>query len=49
MRLLPLVLATCLAAQGQIPASDARNLNPPNTDTHFTPKVYKTLGEWQAQ
>ncbi len=35
-------------AQAQIPAQDARNVNLPNTDTHFSAKTYKTLAEWQA-
>ena len=48
MRLLLAALLACLAAQAQIPAQDARNLNLPNTDTHFTAKTYATLAEWQA-
>jgi dienelactone hydrolase len=48
MRSLLVVFATCLVARAQIPAQDARNTDLPNTDTHFTPKVYKTLAEWQA-
>jgi len=48
MRLLLAAFSACLAAQAQIPAQDARNLNPPNTDTHFTAKTYSTLAEWQA-
>ena len=48
MRLLLAVLSACVVAQAQIPAQDARNVNPPNTDTHFSPKTYKTLAEWQA-
>ncbi len=49
MRLLPAILLACLAAQAQIPERDARNVNLPNTDTHFTAKTYKTLAEWQAR
>ena len=48
--LIPLVVFVgCLNAPAQIPAQDARNVDLPNTDTHFTPKVYKTLAEWQAR
>ncbi len=49
MRSLALVLAACLAAYAQIPAEDARNRDLPNTDTHFTPKTYRTLAEWQTR
>jgi dienelactone hydrolase len=49
MRLPILLLAAALAAQAQIPAEDARNLNPPNTDTHFAPVVHTSLGEWEAR
>ena len=41
--------AACPAAQAQIPARDARNVDPPNEDTHFTARTYKTLAEWQAR
>jgi dienelactone hydrolase len=44
---LPLLI--CCALNAQIPASDARNTEVPNTDTHFTAKTYKTLAEWQAR
>jgi dienelactone hydrolase len=40
--------AASFAAPAQIPAQDARNIDLPNTDTHFTPKAYQTLAEWQA-
>jgi dienelactone hydrolase len=49
MRFLLAVLSFCLAAQAQIPAQDARNVNLPNTDTHFVARTYKTLAEWQAR
>ena len=49
MRLLFAIFSGCLAAQAQIPAQDARNVNLPNTDTHFTARTYKTLAEWQAR
>jgi hypothetical protein len=48
MRCLPVVFAACLVLQAQIPQQDARNIDLPNTDTHFAPKVYKTLAEWQS-
>ena len=49
MRLLLAALTACLIAQAQIPPQDSRNLDPPNTDTHFTPKTYATLEEWQTR
>ncbi len=33
----------------QVPAKDARNTYVPNTDTHFTMPVYRTLAEWEAR
>jgi len=48
MRILPALLL-CGALNGQIPATDARNTEIPNTDTHFTARQYKTLAEWQAR
>jgi dienelactone hydrolase len=49
MRLLFAIFSACLVAQAQIPAQDARNVNLPNTDTHFTARTYRTLAEWQAR
>jgi dienelactone hydrolase len=49
MRLLGLFFAACLIAAAQIPAQDSRNTQIPNTDTHFQPKEYKTLAEWQQR
>jgi len=43
------ILALCLAAYAQIPAQDSRNTETPNTDTHFVPRTYKTLAEWEAR
>jgi dienelactone hydrolase len=43
------LLAACLALHAQVPAQDARNLDPPNTDTHFAPIVHTSLAEWQAR
>src|SRR5215831_14697054 len=48
-RLLAVSLAACLIAQAQIPAQDSRNTDTPNTDTHFVPRAYKTLAEWEAR
>jgi len=52
-RLMPCVLLGVwlagFAAEAQIPAQDARNVDPPNTDTHFAPRTYKSLDEWQAR
>jgi dienelactone hydrolase len=31
----------------QIPLQDARNVNVPNTDTHFSMPQYRTLAEWE--
>ena len=46
--LLAAALFAGFGLQAQVPAQDARNLNLPNTDTHFTPKIYQTLAEWEA-
>ncbi len=48
-RLPIVILASCLIANGQIPARDARNSETPNTDTHFTARAYKSLTEWEAR
>ncbi len=48
-RLFLAACAACLAAFAQIPAQDSRNTETPNTDTHFVPKSYRTLAEWQAR
>ena len=49
MRFLIALLAVSLALRAQIPAQDARNLDPPNTDTHFAPIVHTSLAEWEAR
>jgi dienelactone hydrolase len=49
MRLLLAIFSACLGAYAQIPAQDARNVNLPNTDTHFIARTYKTLAEWQGR
>src|SRR5215470_3423320 len=41
--LLPLILSA------QIPQQDSRNADIRGTDTHFTPRTYKTLAEWQER
>src|SRR5476649_1662783 len=50
-RLMRLHLAAlfCLPLLAQVPAQDSRNTNIPNTDTHFTPRVYQTLAQWEAR
>jgi dienelactone hydrolase len=47
--LLPLAALFCLPLPAQVPAQDSRNTNIPNTDTHFMPRVYKTLAQWEAR
>jgi dienelactone hydrolase len=37
------------AVSAQIPAQDSRNTDIRGTDTHFTPRTYKTLAEWQER
>jgi dienelactone hydrolase len=36
----------CLMAQ--VPQEDSRNVNLPNTDTHFAMPAYRSLAEWEA-
>jgi dienelactone hydrolase len=48
MRTLLLAMAVCCSAIAQIPAQDARNIDPPNTDTHFAARTFRTLAEWEA-
>src|SRR5262245_37094152 len=48
MRLPIALLAACTLALAQIPSQDARNLDPPNTDTHFKARTFRTLAEWEA-
>ena len=48
-RLISLALAACLTASAQIPAQDSRNTDVPNTDTHFVPRTFKSLAEWEAR
>lgn len=37
------------AFSADIPAVDSRNVNVPNTDTHFAPPVFKSLADWEAR
>ncbi len=55
LRLYSCVAVVVLLAGGsgklraQVPAEDARNTYVPNTDTHFTMPVYRTLAEWEVR
>src|SRR5215472_3800750 len=40
-------MALALLLHAQIPPTDSRNTDIPNTDTHFTARTYQTLAEWQ--
>ena len=44
-----MTLLACGALHAQIPLTDSRNTDIPNTDTHFTARAYKTLAEWEAR
>src|ERR1051326_1833093 len=48
MRILLAAFSACVLAQAQIPTHDARNVNTPNTDTHFTAKTFASLADWEA-
>src|SRR3954447_106396 len=48
MRSVFVLLAVCGVAEAQIPMQDARNLAPPNTDTHFVATTFPSLVEWEA-
>ena len=43
-----MLLATTYLAGAEIPAADSRNAIVPNTDTHFTPRVFPSRAEWEA-
>lgn len=49
MRFTAALLLSLTGAPAQIPAQDARNVNIPNTDTHFRPATYRNLAEWEAR
>lgn len=36
-------------SRAEMPAQDARNTIVPNTDTHFTMPVYRSLAEWESR
>jgi dienelactone hydrolase len=44
-----MLLAAMSAGAASIPATDSRNTNVPNTDTHFTMPVYHSRAEWEAR
>ncbi|MCC6861690.1 MAG: acetylxylan esterase [Bryobacterales bacterium] len=50
---LPWLILLALMAQATLPAQDtsgdARNTDPPNTDTHFRMPAYRSLEEWRAR
>src|SRR4051812_39726279 len=50
MRIVLTVLA-CMSyvASAQAPATDSRNVNVPNTDTHFTPPAFQSLDQWKQR
>lgn len=48
MNRLSIVLLFSAGVFAQVPDTDLRNTHIPNTDTHFTMPVYRTLGEWEA-
>ena len=48
-RLLVLVLLASAAMIAQVPAQDRRNVDIPETNTHFRVTPYRTLAEWQAR
>ncbi len=45
MRFLSLFVCAAIAAWPE----DSRNINPPNTNTHFKMPEYKTLAQWEAR
>ncbi len=45
MRFVCLLLAAAIAAWSE----DSRNIDPPNTNTHFRMPEYKTLAQWEAR
>jgi dienelactone hydrolase len=40
---------TALALFAQPPAQDARNTETPHSDTHFAPRTYSTLAQWEKR
>src|SRR5579862_9426220 len=43
-----LVLFVAGSVPAQVPPQDSRNVNVPNTDTHFTMPIYRTRADWDA-
>lgn len=48
LRLLSCFAFMAFSLMAQIPQEDSRNVNVPNTDTHFEMRKYRTLAEWAA-
>src|SRR6266545_2947277 len=42
-------VAAGFAAAAGLPRQDSRNTRIPDTDTHFTMPVYKSLAEWESR
>ena len=49
MRILFLALAAAGYLLAQVPAQDRRNVEIPNTDTHFRAQTYTSLEQWEAR
>jgi dienelactone hydrolase len=49
MRSASLLLCAAIAAWADSRQPDARNIDPPNTNTHFKMPEYKTLAQWEAR
>jgi hypothetical protein len=52
MRVLAVLLISLAAiaqVPPQVPATDSRNTDIPNTDTHFTARTYATLADWETR
>lgn len=49
MRFASLLLCAAIAAWPDSRQPDARNVDPPNTNTHFKMPEYKTLAQWEAR
>jgi len=47
-RLVASFVVTAVCVFAQVPAQDSRNAHVPDTNTHFTMPVYRTLAEWEA-
>jgi len=49
MRVLLIASVASVAVFAQVPERDARNVDIPNTNTHFVARHYNSLAEWQAR